>query len=568
MQRIAKRKKFTLALLVYVSSMVLGTVAIGFSGKSSLQMSKGTEEDYVLNLSKDHGLDFSDKETLPNSVSVGKTTTKSGNVLKFACYNQYTNYMPPHGTNWMYFNYGGGFTAGYEGYVYNITPITGMKTITISSNSTKNHVKLQWSGDTNFNNEDSVILPFNFIDGKAIATYDFLDKAPNHIKISNAHTENKGIGLIETTITYSCINSYASVITNVNNETMGTVSGNGVYRIGSNVTLNATPNEGYTFNGWYDGLSRRSTDTSFTINDIAGDINLTAVFQEKVPEIVGSTFNFGHYPQKKVTDSNLIDDLNTLSGELPTSGDFGSWKSLGYDLPSDGLEYFYYQDINHTDGYKYRGIYFSSYRSEQGSRTSNVSNTSQDNYGYNLNTRYWFKYEPIQWKVLSVKEDDHVLLVSNIILDAQSYSSDSIAGRYNEYFNSGIRDYLINDFTSLAFSTFEKNAVKDDTVSNAATTFAGKDNDRDTFERVFLLSWEDVKNASYGFNNNDSRKKTSSDYAKSQGLVHTGRSENYWWTRSPSNSTINAFEINYIGEVVGELTTHVYGVAPAIRIIL
>ncbi len=70
-------------------------------------------------------------------------------------------------------------------------------------------------------------------------------------------------------------NMYTVAVT-VNNATMGTVSGAGVYAEGSTVNLTATANEGYTFVGWViDGDTITDNPYSFTIT---ANVNALAVF--------------------------------------------------------------------------------------------------------------------------------------------------------------------------------------------------------------------------------------------------------------------------------------------------
>ena len=67
-----------------------------------------------------------------------------------------------------------------------------------------------------------------------------------------------------------------TVAVTVNNATMGTVSGAGVYAEGSTVNLTATANEGYTFVGWViDGDTITDNPYSFTIT---ANVNAVAVF--------------------------------------------------------------------------------------------------------------------------------------------------------------------------------------------------------------------------------------------------------------------------------------------------
>ena len=60
--------------------------------------------------------------------------------------------------------------------------------------------------------------------------------------------------------------------------TMGTVTGEGRYVEGTIVTLRATANEGYTFNGWYDGSTVVATTAEYTFT-VSADVTLTAAFE-------------------------------------------------------------------------------------------------------------------------------------------------------------------------------------------------------------------------------------------------------------------------------------------------
>lgn len=80
-----------------------------------------------------------------------------------------------------------------------------------------------------------------------------------------------------------------------NAETGGTVSGGGEVADGGNITLTATANEGYTFDGWYDGDTKVCDATEFTVENITADKTYTAKFTknqivEPDPEL--SEFDF------------------------------------------------------------------------------------------------------------------------------------------------------------------------------------------------------------------------------------------------------------------------------------
>lgn len=69
----------------------------------------------------------------------------------------------------------------------------------------------------------------------------------------------------------------------------GTVSGGGVYEIGKNATIVATPNEGYVFAGWRDNNTQQlvSSNASYTF-EVEGTTDLVAIFNAELP---GSSYN-------------------------------------------------------------------------------------------------------------------------------------------------------------------------------------------------------------------------------------------------------------------------------------
>ena len=58
----------------------------------------------------------------------------------------------------------------------------------------------------------------------------------------------------------------------------GTISGTGTKYYGQNVTLEATPAEGYSFNSWYEGNTQLGTNAKLTLNAVTGARTITARF--------------------------------------------------------------------------------------------------------------------------------------------------------------------------------------------------------------------------------------------------------------------------------------------------
>lgn len=150
---------------------------------------------------------------------------------------------------------------------------------------------------------------------------------------------------------------------------------------------------------------------------------------------------------------------------------------------------------------------------------------------------YYFKVEPIKWKVLT-KSNGKAFILSDKILIAKDFDEDN-----NNYANSDIREWLNGEFYTVAFSFSEQNSIKTTEVDNSASTTQSPDENEyaceNTFDKVFLLSYQDMLNTDYGFNsaysNEDKeRRKIATDYAKALG-AETIFNENYcaWYLRSP-----------------------------------
>ena len=271
--------------------------------------------------------------------------------------------------------------------------------------------------------------------------------------------------------------------------------------------------------------------------------------------------SFGSYPQSEVTDSTLLSALNSKS---KTWVSYGYYSGTGYsDGQMTAKDYMKYADVTYN-GNKYRAVTFSSYRPYFTADTSS-SGTYQDDNGYTTNTVYWFKYEPLKWRVL----DSTGLVICEKIIDSQAYNNywlkydnkngDSYDDYYgnpsktyyaNNYANSSIREWLNDDFYNTAFTSSEKNKIKTTTLDNSAYSgYYSKYDSASTNDKVFLLSTYEATNSNY-FEYYTARKAQSSNYAKCQGLyVHIENKRSYWHLRSASDASCFAFSIDYDGYV-------------------
>jgi uncharacterized repeat protein (TIGR02543 family) len=80
-----------------------------------------------------------------------------------------------------------------------------------------------------------------------------------------------------------------TVVTSVNPALSGLTTGDGIYASGSSVTVTATPNSGYSFVNWTEGVTEVSTSASYNFN-IAANRTLVANFSQ-ITYTVGVTAN-------------------------------------------------------------------------------------------------------------------------------------------------------------------------------------------------------------------------------------------------------------------------------------
>lgn len=320
------------------------------------------------------------------------------------------------------------------------------------------------------------------------------------------------------------------------------------------------------------------------ISELAG-VDWASLFAPKA-EAVGKTYKvgdiveFGSYPQSKVTDSSLVSALNKASKKWVSYGYYSGDGSYGSMKPGNWMKY---ADFTYN-GTKYRAVTFSQYRPTNPNSSSSVDHSEQDDNGYTVNNIYYFKYEPLKWRVL---DPINGFVLSENIIDSQAYYSNIIYSygtepygygeahwndaeytHYaNDYATSSIRAWLNNDFYNTAFSSSQKARILTSKLDNKAySTSRSKFDSETTYDKVFLLSYNEAKNIFDKSTNNESSKTPiNTDYAKVQGI-----SEYYgsaWGLRSAyaySSFYCTVSDDNHISGVGVDETC--IGVRPALKI--
>jgi hypothetical protein len=337
----------------------------------------------------------------------------------------------------------------------------------------------------------------------------------------------------------------------------------------------ATPSKGgsaqytYTFSGWSPSVVAVTSDVTYYAEFMT--------FADLGPVEKGGTVQFGTYPQSKVTDTTLLSTLNSERGTLPTAANSQAWTSYGYYISGSVSSYMWYIDItNEAD--EYRGVYFTRYRPFITTFPSSTNYTYQRDNGYTTSSVYWFKYEPITWRVLDVQSGS-AFLMADLVLDSQDYhystSDRTIGGSTvypNNYKESHIRSWLNDNFYNTAFTAEEKARIQTTTVDNSVASTGEYPNQyacANTSDKVFLLSYAEATSATYGLSTDASRQLKPSAYAQSQG-VFTYSGNSYWWLRSPYyNDAYDARPVSPDGSVFYfDVSNANCGVVPALWISL
>lgn len=273
---------------------------------------------------------------------------------------------------------------------------------------------------------------------------------------------------------------------------------------------------------------------------------------------------FGSYPQTLVNNEDVIKALEEAAGELPTASAAGKWQSYRYLSAGEKSDFMFYIDLEH-EGAKYRGVYMLEYRSYDPTVAVSTDLTFQDDNGYEVNKAYWFKYEPIKWRILEDKEGN-ALIFAETILDAQPFA----VAQSCDYKASDIRDWLNTSFYETAFNAAQKELIVTTKVANGADTTNDMMNVNvcdDTDDDVFLLSYADVLNTAYKFTSSSDLVKPVTDYSAAQGLF-VKADAGQWWLRSPDG--VDAARVSRVkpeGDV-GVNKTHILsvGVVPALTL--
>lgn len=328
----------------------------------------------------------------------------------------------------------------------------------------------------------------------------------------------------------------------------GTVEGIKEYEHLTEATLTAKPNANSKFCGWYEDPEYKyliGTGSSYKVKVEGAPVTVYAKFLSNsafkaeeearaiklgaVPHRIDANYyTFGSYAKTFVSDKKLRNILEGMQDQKDNNGYvYYNYKYYKNDYMNNS------NDFTYSDG-------------------SSINDSSQ-----------WFEVEAIKWRVLETNNITHeALVIADEAFDCfKQYSSshrnetrtsyDGQTGTCNpsNYLYSDVRTYLNTKFIDLI--TFKSNVtIKSHYFNNSPATTALNSNPdacNDTYDKVALPSYKDMKNESYGFVTEESRKFYSSEYGRACSQYRIAETVPYM-TRSPNGESYVSY-VNSSGQL-------------------
>lgn len=182
---------------------------------------------------------------------------------------------------------------------------------------------------------------------------------------------------------------------------------------------------------------------------------------------------------------------------------------------------------------------------------------------------YYFKVEPIKWRILKMGKNGSFLFCDKVI-DGAVYN----AKKGNRYDESDLRQWLCGEFYQKAFDDAAKSVITLTHVDNKKTSTGSFRNPNacpDTDDFVFLLSYKEMRQKKLNLGTFGLQVRYPTDYARAKGIwMAEEDASSHYWLRSPGDMN-DKFAItcdNYglpcycCGTPAGQ----VHGVVPAVNI--
>ena len=311
--------------------------------------------------------------------------------------------------------------------------------------------------------------------------------------------------------------------------------------------------------------------TSATIN-----VSISFDFTDETTYTMSGTtkgfVNMGKYPQTYVGDA-MNAELEAWYTNQPVAETYTAYKGYSGSTLNTPVVYNAYEYI---DGNTYCRVPEADlFDSSTNAKTFNDGTTIENG------ETYWFKVEPIQWRVLTQNYTDTEnttpvsYLLSEYVLSGNTTFNPSTSNTNHTHYSAetnALRPFLNEVFYADAFTTKEQALIAQRTLTDAdldATKY-GQTNPNDSSLtiasteklNVFAPSYYDMINTDYGFNSSYSnqdqqRRASATDFAMANYAYKTtsnypdihGLASSYYWTSSAASASTYASYVSYNGPV-------------------
>ena len=365
----------------------------------------------------------------------------------------------------------------------------------------------------------------------------------------------------------------------------------------SSSSATATGSPTYTFN-----IPARTNETTpgqacykiavtlnnFMSNLTTGEIEMDVSFEEYEPSyrieqevINGQTYTFvyfGKYPQTYVGDA-MNTELEAWYESRPVAETYTAYKGYSGSTLNEPVVYNAY---NYIDGNTYCRVPEADLYNG-GAKTFNDGTTIVNG------ETYWFKVEPIQWRVLTENYTDTEnttpvsYLLSEYVLSGNTTFNPSTSNTNHTHYSAetnALRPFLNEVFYSDAFTAEEQALIAQRTLTDADLDGTGSVGDIASTEplNAFAPTYYDMIEADYGFNtsygNQDPQRRASAtDFAMANYAYKTtsnypdihGLASSYYWTSSAAFASVHASSVDTSGTVsYNTVLTEYAAVRPAL----
>ncbi|MBQ5970395.1 MAG: hypothetical protein IJL52_09865 [Clostridia bacterium] len=302
---------------------------------------------------------------------------------------------------------------------------------------------------------------------------------------------------------------------------------------------------------------RRSISILLALLMFAGVLPIS-VSAEAADTNVGTTFNFGTYPQTLVTSRWKIDRLRNCSGVRDGLEFYFGTGSLSDGEMKPIVKGYYYDFFD--DGKKYRAVWMSEFAPAYTGFPRDPEKTEVVS-GFQTNELYFFEYTPLTWRVVQSDSNGSLCMCENVIdtsafqnvvyrrQDGVSYIDKNSNLLANSYVDSNILGNLMTRFWLTAFTEGQRNALR---PAPEGFGFVSPD-------RIFLPTAAVVKNC---YDSDGARRAYSTEYARYFGA----ESVSAYWLSTPGEESSLARYVSKLGgaENSAHVTKATYGVRPMI----